>query len=223
VISASSSRQAVRGLDAATFRKVEKLLVRALEGGKSLTREAARALLERSKIRTDNNRLYHCLWRLAMEQVLCCGAPEGKEQTFVLLDEHVPAAKPLQPEEALVKLAVRYFAGHGPATQQDLMRWAGLSGAEARRAIAGAGKKLGHMALGDETYYVAAGRPPPTAARATIIHDGQVIGTWKASATKRQTRIAPKTFTPLSAASTGSLEQAAQRYGAFLGKPCSVV
>ena len=261
VISSSSARQAARGLDAATFRKVEKLLVRALEGGKSLTREGARALLERAKIRTDNNRLYHCLWRLAMEQVLCCSAPEGKEQTFVLLDEHVPKAKPLQPEEALVKLAVRYFTGHGPATQQDLMRWAGLSGAETKRAIAGAGKKLVQTKLADETYYAAGGHPPPTAAhgicllpafdeyilgykdrsaiadqqhtkritpgggvfRATIIHDGRVIGTWKASATNRQTRITPLPFAPLTAATTRGLKQAAQCYGEFLGRPAAVV
>jgi hypothetical protein len=49
VIAASSARHAARGLDAATFRKVEKLLVRALQGGKQLTREAARVLLERAK------------------------------------------------------------------------------------------------------------------------------------------------------------------------------
>lgn len=261
VISSSSARQAARGLDAATFSKVEKLLVRALEGGKSLTRDAARVLLERAKIRTDNNRLYHCLWRLAMEQVLCCGAPEGKEQTFVLLDEHVPGAKPLQPEAALAKLAVRYFAGHGPATQHDLMRWAGLSGAEAKRGIAAAGKKLAQERAADETYYVAADHPPPSAAsttfllpafdeyilgykdrsaiaddqhakqitpgggvfRATIIHDGQVIGTWKASATKSQMRISPKTFAPLSAATARTLTRAAKRYGQFLGKQAALL
>ena len=261
VLASSSARQATRGLDAATFRKVEKLLVRALEGGKQLTREAARVLLERAKIRTDDNRLYHCLWRLAMEQVLCCGAPEGKEQTFALLDECVPESKPLQPEEALVKLAVRYFDGHGPATQQDLMRWAGLSGAEAVRGIAGAGKKLVAAKLAGETYYVSAHHPPPAAARAvcllpafdelilgykdrsamvndqhvkqitpgggvfraTILHDGQIIGTWKASATQRQVRVTPQTFAPLSAAARRALVQAAQRYGEFLGRPATVL
>jgi hypothetical protein len=261
VISSSSARQAARGLDAATFRKVEKLLVRALEGGKQLTRDAARVLLERAKIRTDNNRLYHCLWRLAMEQVLCCGAPEGKQQTFALLDECVPEAKPLQPEEALVKLALRYFDGHGPATQQDLMRWAGLSGAEAVRGIAGAGKQLVAAKLAGEIYYVSASSPQPLAARAvsllpafdefilgykdrsamvndqhakqitpgggvfraTILHDGQIIGTWKAIATKRQVRITPQVFAPLSAAARRALEQAAQRYGEFLDTSATVL
>ena len=260
VITSSSARQAARGLDAATFRKVEKLLVRALEGGKSVTRAAVRVLLERAKIRTDHNRLYHCLWRLAMEQVLCCGAPEGKEQTFVLLDEHVPMSEPLQPEEALVRLAVRYFAGHGPASEQDLMRWAGLSGAEAKRAIAAAGQALHPHKLAHKTYYVSANSPPPKAARtiallpafdeyilgykerdavvtaqhakrvtpgggvfrATIIENGQVIGTWKTSATKRQVRITAQPIAPLTAATRRALERAAQRYGEFLGKPAAV-
>lgn len=261
MISSSSARQAARGLDAATFRKVEKLLVRALEGGRHLTREAARVLLERAKIRTDDNRLYHCLWRLALAQVLCCGAPQGKEQTFVLLDEHVPPSEPLQQEEALSRLAVRYFAGHGPATQRDLMRWAGLSAAEATRAIAGAGKKLHAEKLAQETYLLAADRSPPSAARATVllpafdeyilgykersavlsdqhaarvtpgggvfratvVHDGQVLGTWKASSTKRQIKITTQPFAPLSAAASRALGHAAQRYGEFLGKPAAML
>jgi hypothetical protein len=257
VITASSARQAARALDAATLRKVEKLLVRALEGGKRLTRDQARLLMQRAKISTDHNRLYHCLWRLAMEQVLCCGAPEGKQQTFVLLHEHVPDSKPLQPEEALVKLAQRYFAGHGPATQQDLMRWAGISGAEAKRGIAGAGKKLSPVQLAGETYYVShAKHSPPLAARAvsllpafdeyilgykdrsaivsdqhakqvspgggvfraTIVQDGQIIGTWKTSATTRELRIISQPFAPLSASARRGLEQAASRYGAFIGR-----
>lgn len=260
-IAGNIGRQAARGLDDATFRRAEKVLVRALEGGKQLTRTAAGVLLERAKIRTDNNRLYHCLWKLALEQVLCGGAPEGREQTFVLLDEHVPQAKPLQPEEALVTLAERYFSGHGPATQVDLMRWAGLTATEAKRAIAAAGKKLAETKVADETYFLRPEHLPPTAAtptvllpaydeyilgykdrkpvlddkhakrvfpgggmfRATILEDGQIIGTWKASATMRELRIAAQPFSLLSAASRRRLEQAAARYGEFLGRTATVV
>jgi Winged helix DNA-binding domain len=53
--------------------------------------------------------------------------------------------------------------------------------------------------------------------RATIVHDGQVIGTWKASATQRQLKISAQPFAPLSAAAKRALDQAAARYGEFLG------
>lgn len=104
-----------------------------------------------------------------MEQVLCCGPQDGKQQTFVLLDEHVPRTEPLQPEEALEQLALRYFRGHGPATQQDLMRWAGLNASEAKRAIASAGQKLVQAKLAGATYYLHADHPPPAAANTNYL------------------------------------------------------
>jgi hypothetical protein len=263
VIAASAARQAARELNATIFRKVEKVLVPALEGGRQLTRDAIRVLLERAKIATADGRLYHCLWRLALEQVLCCGAPEGKQQTFALLRDWLPATKALQPEEALIRLATRYFDGHGPATLQDLMRWAGITSAEAKRAIAGAGKLLATDEHAGRTYFMSAERPTVPAAargafllpgfdeyilgyrdrsaivddehadaivpggngvfRSTLVHDGRVIGTWKASPTKKQVRIAPAPFAQLTPSQRRALTSAASRYGAFLGRAALVV
>jgi hypothetical protein len=65
-----------------------------------------------------------------------------KQQTFVLLDEWLSptaadAAALARPrEEALGALAARYFTGHGPATVDDLARWAGLIKREATAATA---------------------------------------------------------------------------------------
>jgi hypothetical protein len=260
-IAASVARQAARGLNAAVFRKVEKVLVPELEGGRQLTRDAIRALLERAQISTADGRLYHCLWRLALEQVLCCGAPEGKQQTFALLGDWLPPTKPLQPEEALVRLATRYFDGHGPATLQDLMRWARLTSAEAKRAIAGAGKRLATVESAGRTYFMSAERRAEPAAargafllpafdeyllgykdrsailddehaaaifpgggvfRSTLVHDGRVIGSWKASATKQRVRIVPAPFGELTPAQHRALAIAATRYGAFLGRAALV-
>lgn len=72
------------------------------------------------------------LWRNAQEALICLGALRGKQQTFVLLDEWVPAGKPLDREEALAKLVLRYFVSHGPATVRDFVWWSGLTAKDAQ-------------------------------------------------------------------------------------------
>jgi hypothetical protein len=57
----------------------------------------------------------------------------------------------------------------------------------------------------------------------TIVADGEVIGTWKATARAREVVIAPAPFDdPLPPEVRDGLEDAATRYGKFLGKPSRV-
>lgn len=56
----------------------------------------------------------------------------------------------------------------------------------------------------------------------TIIVDGQVAGTWKRTFKNRAAVITPLPFTGLSAEEAEALEQAAQRYGRFLGLQVSI-
>lgn len=138
VLKATARRRQALALDAPTLHKVEQVFTRALEGGAQRTREALAEQLTRAKISPDNGRLYHCLLHFSLRQLLCFAVPDGKQATFALLDEWVPKRTKLDPEQALAALASRYFRSHGPATQQDLMRWAKLSAAEAKRGIANA-------------------------------------------------------------------------------------
>ena len=56
-------------------------------------------------------------------------------------------------EEALEELARRYFDGHGPATAADLSRWAKLTAADTRQAVAAARRHLSAVTL-DEVEYL---------------------------------------------------------------------
>jgi hypothetical protein len=58
------------------------------------------------------------------------------------LDERVPPGLTYEPDEALTELAVRFFAGHGPASLKDFTRWSTLTVADARTATATAGDRL---------------------------------------------------------------------------------
>jgi hypothetical protein len=157
VVAGTASRQKRLELDAATFLKAEKLFVKALQGGRQLTREAVYALLEAGRISTADYRGYHILWRLSQEGLLCFGPPEGKEQTFVLLEEWIPTAKRRERDDALAELAWRYAVGHGPATVADLVWWSGLKISEARAAFALAAPRLEKTVVDGVDYWMAPG------------------------------------------------------------------
>jgi hypothetical protein len=145
-VAAGASRLAAAGIDRAVNTKARRALERKLEGGRRLTRPAAYRVLEDAKIATGDSRGLHLLWLLAHDGVLCFGPREGKQQTFVLLEEWLPGARRLDREEALGELARRYFTGHGPATIADFAWWSGLTRSDASRAVLLAGK-----AIEDET------------------------------------------------------------------------
>lgn len=160
VLAASARNAAAIGLDEALFKRTRKLFVRALEGGKQLRRDAMYGVLESSGIETNNYRGLHILCRLSQEGLLCFGARDGKQPTFALLDEWVPAVKSMSRDEALAELARRYFTSHGPATVQDFAWWSGLTVADVRAGIEMAKSQLVREVFDDQTYWLA----PSTAA-----------------------------------------------------------
>lgn len=142
VIAGQRGRHRQLGLDQADFDRSRDLLTCALEGGRQLTRDALYEILEAAGISTAGQRGIHILWRVALDGVLCFAARQGKQQTFALLEEWVPAARMLECDEALAELAARYFTSHGPATVQDFTWWSGLTVADAKTGIELAGPRL---------------------------------------------------------------------------------
>lgn len=147
-------------LDEATFAKSRQQLEKALEGGRSLTRPEAYALLEQAEIATAEQRGIHVLSALAMQGILCFGARRGRQSTFVLLDEWIPKSRALDRDEALGELARRYFRSHGPAQLVDFSWWAGLPLGEARLGLEIAGKDLAKRVAGAREYWSAPSCPP---------------------------------------------------------------
>lgn len=159
VIARQRARHQQLGLDQAVFDRSRDLLTRALEGGRQLTRDALRETLEAAGVDTSGQRGIHILQRLALDGLLCFGAREGKQQTFVLLEEWVPPAGTLARDEALAELAGRYFNSHGPATVQDFTWWSGLTVAEARTGIELATPRLEREAVDGLDYWLSAAAP----------------------------------------------------------------
>lgn len=154
-IAAAKGRLAQLEIDAATLMRTTALLAAALQGGNRLTRPAVMALLEGAGISTGGQRGYHLVWHAAQTGLICFGPMEGKQQTFVLLDEWVPDARKLSGDAALAELAKRYFLSHGPATVNDFAWWAGLTLTDARRGLAAAGPGLVAAAIAGREVWLA--------------------------------------------------------------------
>jgi hypothetical protein len=153
-------------LDEATFAKSRRTLARALQGGKQLTRPELAAALNRAGISTDQ-RLIHLLNHAALNGLVCYAARRGKQSTFALLDEWVPAAKTLERDEALAELARRYFTSHGPATLQDYVWWSGLTTTDARAGLEMAQPRLVREVIDGQTYWLSSSTPVAKSATPT--------------------------------------------------------
>jgi len=129
---AATTRLRSFGIDGPVLSQARRALERTLGKGRPLDRPAVYRALDDAGIATDGQRGLHILWRLAQHGVVCFGSRKGKQQTFALLDEWIPASRELSREESLAELATRYFTSHSPATLKDFAWWSGLSVTDAR-------------------------------------------------------------------------------------------
>jgi hypothetical protein len=137
-----------RDLDESVFDRARDLLTEELAGRPPRTRRELMAVMERAGLDPSGQRGINILGNLALKQVLVVGPHDGKQPTFALLDEWVRPGDRPERDDALGRLALRYFTGHGPATVRDLAWWSGLTLTEARRGRDVALPKLATLELG---------------------------------------------------------------------------
>jgi hypothetical protein len=141
-------------LDDAFFRRSNAAIVRALRDGNQLTRAEIGQVLHRAGIEVGGSqRLGHILMRPELDGIICSGPRRGKQFTYALLEERVPAALAKSRDEALLDLTRRYFATRGPATANDFAWWSGLTVADARRGTEMAGSALEREVIDGRAYW----------------------------------------------------------------------
>jgi hypothetical protein len=151
----------------AVLTKSEKIISKALQGGKQVARDELSVLLKQNGIATDEQRYVHIMMHLELEQVICSGGRAGKQFTYTLFDERVPQSKKLSHHEAVVKLMERYFTSHGPATLADFVWWSGLTITDARTGIQNLKHKLESYEFEGNTYWFTGN---PSTAKSTIAY-----------------------------------------------------
>jgi hypothetical protein len=153
-LSSMATRHGQLGLDAATFDRARDVAETAL-AGTALGRDEFLHAIEHHGISTDGQRGYHIIWNLAQRGIVCWGPPHGRQQALVLVADWIPQQPALDREDALCRLAQRYFTGHGPATLADLAWWAKLTMTDARTALALARPLLTELTLDGASHWIA--------------------------------------------------------------------
>ncbi|HSW87706.1 MAG TPA: winged helix DNA-binding domain-containing protein, partial [Candidatus Saccharimonadales bacterium] len=141
------------GLNEEIFKKSNKTIVKAVIGGKQLTRSELVAVLREAKLPTEGLRHLFLIGYAELEGIICNGPRKGKQFTYMLLDERVPQTKAFTRNEALAELAKRYFISHGPATLKDYVWWSGLSMTDAKTGFEAVKKHFVHEIINDKTYW----------------------------------------------------------------------
>lgn len=148
------------GVDEAVFARARKLLPKALTGENYHTRGELQEVLGAGGIKAEKVRLAAIVMHLELEGLLVSGPLRGKQHTYALLDERAPATPPLQRDEALARLAHRFFTSHGPATVRHLAWWSNLSLKDSARGLAAVrAELLGDTIEGVEWFGFAAPAP----------------------------------------------------------------
>jgi hypothetical protein len=158
------------GVNAAIFRKSDRIIAKALSGGNHLTRAELGEVISRARIDVSHpQQLAYLMMNAELNALITSGPRRGNQFTYALFDERVPATKPLDREEALAELARRYFTTRGPATIHDFAWWSGLTIADSRKAIALLESSLVSKKVGEQTYWLASDVAPPASTK-NIVH-----------------------------------------------------
>lgn len=131
------ARRRQLGIDDAVVGQAFAVLSDALAGGRHLTRRQLHPLLPTTPFPARGQVVGHLLLLAELRGLVCSGPLAGDEHTYVLLDDVVPAAPEPRREDMVLELTRRFFAGHGPASVRELARWAAVTQAEVRAALAG--------------------------------------------------------------------------------------
>ena len=142
------------GLDDATLASANAVLTQALRGGKNLTRPEIGSLLRESGVAVASGAILGQILLLAeVASVVCSGPRRGRQHTYALLDERVPALPALDRDAAVAELTWRYFNSHGPALVRDCAWWSGLSMGDINRGLQANAHRLHRDTLDGHTYW----------------------------------------------------------------------
>ncbi|HKR99723.1 MAG TPA: crosslink repair DNA glycosylase YcaQ family protein, partial [Candidatus Dormibacteraeota bacterium] len=118
-----------------------KVITRALAGG-PLTRYELRDRVAAAGVPVQGQALIHLLFLASLRGHIVRGPMHGIHHAYVLTGDWIGPAHKVDRDRALTQLAIRYLAGHGPASDRDLAKWAGISLGVARSALRSAGESL---------------------------------------------------------------------------------
>jgi hypothetical protein len=153
--------RSAHGLDERSIDEAVAAVMGALASRGQLTRTQMADELRERGIAGAGQMLMILLAHVELDGLICSGATAGGEHTYALMSERVPTPRRLERTEALAELALRYFTGHGPATERDLAYWATLNLTDVRAGLQQVRDRLDSFEHDGRTFWYAPGEVPP--------------------------------------------------------------
>ena len=153
------------------------VIERSLAAEGPLTRAQLGERIAAAGVRTQGQALVHQLGLASLRGICVRGPMVRGEHAYALVrDWLVERPGPFDRDRALAELAVRYLAGHGPASDRDLAQWAGLPLRDAQRGLAAIAGRLAGRDDGLASLAGNAGIPPLPPPRLLGVFDPVLLG-----------------------------------------------
>jgi hypothetical protein len=150
----------VHGMDDRAVDRASTAVLGAL-GSPDLTRADLAGVLAESGYEITGQALMVLLADLELRALVCSGRPAADgTHAYARFAERVPSPRHLDRADSLAELALRYFTGHGPATEHDLAYWATLSLGDVRAGLGQVSDRLESFEHDGRTFWHAPADPP---------------------------------------------------------------
>jgi hypothetical protein len=150
------------GLTGPGLDRVASVVLQALSERPDQTREQLADCLRGRGVEPRGQLLMLLLALLELDRLICSGRRLEGAHTYAPFADRVPSVRRLDRDEALAEMALRYFTGHGPATERDLAYWATLPLGDVRRGLAQVRDRLGSFDHEGRTFWHTSEVPAPT-------------------------------------------------------------
>jgi Winged helix DNA-binding domain len=123
------------GVSEAAAERGVRLMQKSLADEGPLTSAELRDRLSAGRVPAAGQAFGHLAFHASQRGLIVRGPMSGRQHRYVLVHDWLGPQPPVDRDVALADLARRYLAGHGPADDRDLARWAGLPLRDMRSAL----------------------------------------------------------------------------------------
>ncbi len=142
LLTSSNRRLRQEGVSEAAAERALKTIEKALADEGPQTGKQLKERLEAARLRTAGQAFIHLMFLAALRGISVRGPMVGKQHAYALVRDWLGEQVAPERDTALAELARRYLAGHAPADDRDLARWAGLPLRDARAGFAAIASEL---------------------------------------------------------------------------------
>jgi winged helix DNA-binding protein len=148
LFAANARRLRQEGVDPHAADRGVRVIERSLAEEGPLTRGRLAERIAAAGVRTEGQALVHILMRASLLGLVVRGPMVAGEHAYALVRDWLGEPTPVDRDVALAELARRYLAGHGPASDRDLAKWAGLPLRDVRAGLDAIARELDQLGDG---------------------------------------------------------------------------